>query len=72
METPTPPRFLDTIAAAAFLGGVSPSWLEVLRVRGGGPEYLKLGKRVVYKPEDLEAWAESNRRTSTAQLPKAG
>ena len=57
---------LDTSQAAEFLG-VSVSTLNKLRVSGGGPPYLKLGRRVVYDPADLEAWSASRRRTSTSQ-----
>lgn len=61
-------QFLNTKQAAAFLGGLSPAWLEALRVKGGGPMYLKLGRRVVYRTQDLETWAEANRRSNTAEI----
>jgi predicted DNA-binding transcriptional regulator AlpA len=57
---------LDTMRAAEFLG-LSSSTLNKLRVRGGGPPYLKLGRRVVYDTADLEAWSASRRRTSTSE-----
>jgi hypothetical protein len=41
---------------------VEPATLAVKRVRGGGPVYLKAGRRVLYKPSDLMAWAASNTR----------
>lgn len=56
--------FLDTKAAANFLG-LSAGWLELLRMRGGGPEYYKLGRRVSYAIRDLENWAEARRRKTT-------
>jgi hypothetical protein len=57
---------LNTRNAAAYLGeGVSHRTLEAYRVRGGGPVYSKLGKRVVYDVVDLEAWLASKRRQST-------
>lgn len=52
--------------AAASLVGLSASTLTKLRLTGGGPMYLKLGKTVVYDPSDLKNWLESKRRRSTA------
>jgi len=53
---------------AARLVGLSESTLAKLRLNGNGPKYCKLGRRVVYRPEDLEAWLESHtvRDTSDA------
>jgi predicted DNA-binding transcriptional regulator AlpA len=50
------PVYLDNKQAAYFLK-VSPRTLEKHRVRGGGPRFRKLGRRVVYAMADLEAWA---------------
>ena len=46
--------------------GLSPTTLETMRVRGGGPTFVKLGRRVVYRCEDLDAWLEAVRRGSTS------
>ncbi|MBX4898594.1 helix-turn-helix domain-containing protein [Rhizobium bangladeshense] len=51
---------------AAIYTGVSASTLNKLRLTGGGPDYLKLGKSVVYDPADLDAWLSSKRRRSTS------
>lgn len=60
---------LDTTGAAAYTG-VSRSSLEKLRVYGGGPRYLKLGRRVRYRVEDLESWLSERLVSSTSeQLP---
>lgn len=37
-----------------------------LRYRGGGPEFIRLGSRIRYKREAVEAWIEANTFTSTA------
>ena len=58
-------RYLNTHQAAKFLG-LSPRTLDRYRVKGSGPVYLKFGGRVRYVTEDLEAWAEARRRTSTS------
>lgn len=63
--TSNPRRMLRTDDAANYVG-VSASTLNKLRLAGGGPEYIKLGKSVVYDPADLDAWLASNRRSSTS------
>ncbi len=56
---------LRTDDAAKFVG-LSPQTLAILRVEGGGPRYVKLGRSVRYDPADLAAWVEANKRASTA------
>ena len=56
---------LRTDGAARYVG-LSISTLEKLRLTGNGPEYIKLGRAVVYAPNDLDAWIEGNRRKSTS------
>lgn len=46
---------IDTAGASAYTG-LSRSTLEKLRVFGGGPPYLKLGRTVRYRPADLDHW----------------
>lgn len=38
---------------------ISKSYIQKMRVRGEGPPYLKVGTRVRYKPEDVQAWIAS-------------
>ena len=60
------PEFMRTPRAAAFLG-VSVSFLNHLRVTGGGPPYSKISSRiVVYEREHLQAWARNQQRVSTS------
>jgi predicted DNA-binding transcriptional regulator AlpA len=61
---------LPTIAAAEYLG-LSPATLETLRTRGGGPPFVKLGRRVVYRREDLDAWLARRLRRSTSDQGEA-
>jgi predicted DNA-binding transcriptional regulator AlpA len=63
--TPFPPRYLRTPEAARFLG-LSGRTLEKHRIYGTGPRYAKLGGRVVYKLEDLQAWVERGTKASTS------
>lgn len=59
------PRYVTTPDAATQLG-LSPRTLEKHRCYGTGPTYRKLGGRVVYAIDDLEAWAELGTRRSTS------
>ncbi|MFC5386841.1 helix-turn-helix transcriptional regulator [Aquamicrobium segne] len=59
------PRFLRTKEAATFLG-LSPRTLEKHRTYGTGPLFRKLGGRVVYAIDELEAWAERGTVASTS------
>ncbi|MCZ4288442.1 helix-turn-helix transcriptional regulator [Hoeflea alexandrii] len=70
--TPTglPPRYLRTPEAARLLG-LSGRTLEKHRTYGTGPAYRKLGGRVVYSVDDLQAWANRGVKTSTSD-PGAG
>lgn len=45
---------------------LSPRTLERWRWTGEGPKFVKLGGRVVYRMEDVEAFEADNVRTSTA------
>jgi len=55
-----------TKGAANYLD-MAPATLEVWRVRGCGPIFLKLGKAVRYRREDLDSFLASRIRTNTSQ-----
>jgi hypothetical protein len=59
-------RLLDTEGAAQHLC-LSISYLEKLRVRGGGPDFAKLGGAVRYRLCDLDAWAAQRLVSSTSE-----
>lgn len=65
MESNEHRKLLSTSEAAAYCGS-SPSTLEKLRCFGGGAAYLKIGRRVVYDPSDLDQWLADKRRRSTS------
>ena len=64
MNTPTIPVINNSDAARHL--GLSESTLNKLRLTGGGPTYIKLGRRVLYDMKDLEDWICRHRRTSTS------
>lgn len=58
---------MDTSMTAKYLG-CSKSWLEKARVSGIPKiKYIKLGKKVVYRLEDLNAFLDEQCRTSTSE-----
>jgi predicted DNA-binding transcriptional regulator AlpA len=63
-------RMLSAPEAAIYCGS-STSTFAKLRLYGGGPLYVKLGRRVVYDPADLDQWVALNRRVSTSDTPEA-
>ncbi|MTW16617.1 DNA-binding protein [Rhodoplanes serenus] len=65
MDSAESNRFINVTAASKYLG-ISTSTLNKLRVYGGGPVYIKLGRRVGYDPADLDMWRSANRRRSTS------
>jgi Helix-turn-helix domain len=60
-------RLLSTSEAADALR-LSPRTLERLRLVGGGPVFVKAGRRVLYREPDLAAWIESRVRGSTSEV----
>jgi predicted DNA-binding transcriptional regulator AlpA len=61
---------LSTEQAADYCG-LSSSFFNKSRLTGDGPVFLKLGRRVAYKRDDLDRWLESCRRSSTSQTEAA-
>lgn len=59
------PRYLRTPDAAKLLG-LSPRTLEKHRSFGTGPVFRRLGGRVVYALDDIEAWTARGARRSTS------
>lgn len=66
----TPRQVFDTEDAAKYLG-VSKQLLELLRVRGDGPRYVKLHRLVRYRRESLDEWLIQQERCHTSELRPA-
>ena len=56
---------LNDIKAADYLG-IAPQTLRNWRHLKKGPSYVKLGRRVLYRLEDLKAFMESHTITTEA------
>jgi hypothetical protein len=59
------PHYLKTPDAAIHLG-LSARTLEKHRCFGTGPVFRRLGGRIVYAIDDLDAWAALGTRRSTS------
>jgi hypothetical protein len=57
-------------AAAKFLN-LGTGWLAKMRMSGGGPRYVKMGRRVHYRRCDLKAWIAQRLISSTSQQTAA-
>jgi excisionase family DNA binding protein len=53
-------KMLATGEAAGYLG-LGKSTLDKARLTGKGPRFIKFGRRVLYDPNDLEAWLDAHR-----------
>jgi predicted DNA-binding transcriptional regulator AlpA len=53
---------------AAKVLSLAVQTLAKMRVQGGGPRYVKLGRRVCYDPIDLSEWIELNKRRNTSEM----
>ena len=65
-QTTAKPVFLNSKQAADYLG-LKPNTLAKMRVYGNGPQYRKHGFRVFYSLDDLNAWSQASRRSSTSE-----
>ena len=61
---------LTTERAAQELG-ISRHTLEAWRIKGIGPRFRKIGRRVLYEQGDLVVWASNQSRTSTSDSGSA-
>jgi hypothetical protein len=61
---------LNGDAAATYLG-LAPATLAKWRCIGGGPVFIKCGRRVVYDRRDLDAFMDASRRRSTSDAANA-
>src|SRR4051812_30170755 len=58
---------LNTLQVAAWLG-CSTQWLEIGRVRGYGPEFIRFGERSIrYRKGNVRKWLRERTFASTTQ-----
>ena len=57
---------LDAVAAANFTG-LAVATLAKLRCIGGGPPYIKAGRKILYRRADLCHWLDARRVANTSE-----
>ena len=63
------PILQDEKSAASYLGGERPlsvKTLQAWRLHGYGPAFIRVGRCIRYSQNDLDAFLESQRVTSTS------
>lgn len=60
------PVTLLTVDQAAMYLGLARSTLNKWRCHGGGPTFIKMGRAVRYRQEDLEGFLNDGAATSTS------
>ena len=61
-------EYYDTREAAIYFGGaIKPNTLEIWRIQGRGPRFIKFGRAVRYRKADLDKWIEERERQNTSQ-----
>ena len=58
-----------TVSEAADRIRMSKSFLDKLRVNGGGPRFIKNGSRVVYRVGEIDMWMREREFASTSEIP---
>ena len=62
------PVTIMTVQQAAVYLGLAVSTLNKWRCHGGGPVFIKMGRAVRYRIEDLEIYIDNSRLNSTAEF----
>lgn len=60
------PKPLEDTPATAERVGVKKNTLETWRTQGRGPKFVKIGRRVMYRVADVEAFLDANTCQSTS------
>jgi excisionase family DNA binding protein len=63
----TDDQLIDQTALCRMLG-VTTKTVEMWRVRGRGPRFVKVGSLVRYRKADIQAWLTSRTASSTSQV----
>lgn len=52
--------------------GLSTQYWNALRFNGGGPVYVKIGRKIFYRRDDIDSWIKGNTYARTDKPVKAG
>jgi predicted DNA-binding transcriptional regulator AlpA len=62
-----PDQLLSTIEVAQWLG-CSRQWLELQRMKGGGPQFLRISRRRIrYRRSDVAGWLSQRAHSQTGE-----
>lgn len=64
------PSELLTQSKVAKILGTTEKFLEARRCRGGGPNFIRVGRLVRYRRSDVDRWLESRLVNSTSESPR--
>lgn len=79
MTSPTPftqdaPKAAGVFVTTEEVADAFPFWNRdfwtKLRVRGGGPRYYNVGRRVLYRLAEVEEWIAAHAAQSTAEAKR--
>lgn len=62
-------KLLNTKTTAEKLN-VTEGAMAKWRVAGEGPRFIRVGRRICYDPNDVAAWLDTRRVSSTSQVSK--
>jgi hypothetical protein len=63
---PRKPLMTAAKLAAYLGGGITEGTLAQWRFRGTGPDFIKAGRRVLYRPEVVEEWLAEHEHSARA------
>jgi predicted DNA-binding transcriptional regulator AlpA len=67
VEIKTDQKYVDE-TFASVVTGMSTAWFQRARWAGNGPPYVKVGRAVRYRLDELVSWFEDRKRTSTSAV----
>ena len=65
-DTENRKRYVRQEPMCEYVGGLSESKAEKMRLDGSGPPFIKVGNVVLYDLNDVDAWLEQRKRRSTS------
>ena len=61
------PRRMLRVEEVAALTSLSLSYLNKLRVAGNGLPFRKIGRAVLYDPQEVDTWLDRHKQNSTSE-----
>jgi hypothetical protein len=59
-----------TVREAAEYVRLAMGTLNQMRCTGRGPQFIKLGRKILYDTRDLDVWIDAHKQHSTADRPE--